>query len=414
MGLTLLKRLSIGIPQGSQGSNVNPILEPIIHNFIVTAITDVTMTIQAYVNPNNAETTVSLFNGVTEIPLPNIPIGDTAVLVTYTITGLLPYTNYSLRLEATNSAGTAISNTIVEHTLEPVELTDGNWAAMYEFDGEHNVTPSANLVSQLRDNSQGNVEGDEIVVNGEFNDTSQWTLNGAATISGGKCNLDTSGFGGIWNMDLSSFAERVYNIRFTIDSIAVGKVRSWSSEISYGNTGSVEEFGVILSNGYIARIGTYNAVLQAVIDYVSQKEVLGKHLVQRTSGNRPLKETAFIEFDGVDNWMRTGNNFGTLGTVYAYVQKIGTDEDFVMQNNLTGLGEFGSGYLRIGSNIAGSSFYNFRLKRMWIRTVTDDAGTIAKLNEWFSRQEVPLGVTPYGVYDNDAVFANQVVWNNGE
>ena len=26
MGLTLLKRLSIGIPQGSQGSNVNPIV----------------------------------------------------------------------------------------------------------------------------------------------------------------------------------------------------------------------------------------------------------------------------------------------------------------------------------------------------------------------------------------------------
>ena len=74
-----------------------------------------------------------------------------------------------------------------------------------------------------------------------------------------------------------------------------------------------------------------------------------------------------------------------------------------MRNDLTGLGEYAGNYLRLGSNQAGTTWYNFRIKKLYIRSVTDSAGTIAKLNEYFSRKDI-VGVLATGIWNDNAIW----------
>lgn len=396
---------------------------PEISDISTSEISDTSFKINANILSNKFDTTITIRYGLTSDVLleqavvtgsPVMGTENNPVAIQSIISGLLPDKKYYYQIVATNVKGVKISEIGSLFTIKPIELTDGNWKAMFDFEGDQNVIAS-NLVSQFRDNFQNNALGNELVPNGDFSTTTGWTLNGAGTITDGKLNLSTSGFTTIWRFDNTAYRYRIYTSSFDVDSIT-GTLKFYCPNPSPANitTPGTKTFQAYIQDGtYVARIGANNASLVAVIDNFSTKEILGNHLVQWTDTNKPTKSTNYIEFDGVNNWMRTSTLINSIGTVYAIVQRVGTDDDFVIRNDFTGIGEFAANYLRIGSNQAGTTWYNVRIKKILIRSVVDSAGTIEKLNEYLNRAEVPLGVTPFGVFSNDAVYDNNAIWNNG-
>ena len=398
------------------GSNVNPILEPIIHDFTVTAITDVTMTIRAFVNPNDAETTVSLFHGVTEIPLPNIPVGDTAVLVTYTITGLLPYTNYSLRLEATNLNGTTVSNVIIEHTLKPIELTDGNWLAMWDAGYEENIRKNNESIALLDTRYGDEVEDFEYIQDPNFEDeevssTSLWDLGQGWSITGGQAvGVGLTSGDRLWHrrplilMDFRAIMKlKLTNVQgsFTALSVRPGATNTpyLNNELmSVSTVGDIE--GLLLTPTKINSIGVVYiyATGDITIDAISLKKLKGISLAaeHNTASNHPVHNLTdgYIGFDGINDRLATGHPTPPIGTVYAMVLRYGIDSTFTLRNDLIGLGEYNTDRMYIGSNVGINEFYQFDMKFMNVRTVTDSQSSIDKLNEWFLREDHDVPMNP--------------------
>ena len=338
----------------------------------------------------------------TIISLPDVTEDD---YVTLTIEDLLPDTSYEWLVRLTTSNGIDISSEQKFDTAIPTELSDGNWYAQFDFDADTNVVDGSNRVSQFRDNFQNNTEGAELIPNGDMSSTTGWTLNGQATIAGGVMNMTAASYGSVWRGDSSANRYKVYNTRFDITSIASGnhRVAHANPPVDFNTSGSKAVLGHISDGTYLMRLQGYPAAT-CVIDNASQKRVLGNHLIQWTDANKPTKETSYITFDGTTDWLRNAVEAGlTFGTVYALVQRIGTDDDFVMRNDLTGLGEYAGNYLRLGSNQAGTTWYNFRIKKLYIRSVVDGAGTIEKLNEYLSREDV-VGVLATGVWNDNAVW----------
>ena len=388
---------------------------------MVIAPSDVDCNVSATINPSKSNAIAAVEYGLTIsygeiVTFPQSPIlANTITSVGTKIQNLLPYKRYFYRITVINSFGTSY-HTGNFMTLEPAELTDGNWYAQFDFDADTNAVDGSNRVSQFRDNFQNNAEGAELIPNGDMSSSTGWTLNGMATISGGVMNFAATTYGSVWRGDSSNNRYKVYNTRFDIVSITSGTVRVAHANpvVDFNTSGSKAVLGHISDGTYLMRLQGYPAAT-AVIDNASQKRVLGNHLIQWTDANKPTKDETHILFNGTTHWLRNAVEAGlTVGTIYAFVQRIGTDTDYVMRNNLTGLGEYAGNYLRLGSNQAGSTWYNFRIKKLYIRSVTDSAGTIDKLNEFLSREdEVPTGVTPFGIYSNTAIFDNNAIWNNG-
>lgn len=411
----LCKNLFLYLPGSLNSNNV-----PSIDNVIASSITDTSFVLSADVTANGKITTVEFQYGLTTlygstaIPLGSPIEADSTATLSVTLSGLLPYKRYFYRVVATNSSGSTIIASNVM-TVEPSELTDGNWYAQFDFDADTNVVDGSNRVSQFRDNFQDNAEGTELIPNGDMSSSTGWSLNGMATISGGVMNFAATTYGSVWRGDSTNNRYKVYNTRFDIVSITSGtlRVNHANPVVDFTTSGSKAVLGHISDGTYLMRLQGYPAAT-AVIDNASQKRVLGNHLIQWTDANKPTKDGTHILFNGTTHWLRNAVEAGlTVGTIYALVQRIGTDTDYVMRNNLTGLGEYAGNYLRLGSNQAGNTWYNFRIKKLYIRSVTDSAGTIDKLNEYLSRNEVPTGVTPFGIYSNTAIFDNNAIWNNG-
>lgn len=139
-----------------QGSNVNQI--PVIPDGTQTSVLNVTDTafdVISSVSTSNS-TVVELEYGTASgvytdtITAEESPISATGD-VNFSLTGLTPYTDYYLRVKATNSAGTAYSNEFVQRTTEPAIISDGNTVAWYDYTEASTITKDgSNFISQWR------------------------------------------------------------------------------------------------------------------------------------------------------------------------------------------------------------------------------------------------------------------------
>ncbi|MFH1119836.1 MAG: hypothetical protein V1775_08425 [Bacteroidota bacterium] len=315
------------------------------------------------------------------------------------LTGLIPYTTYYLRAYATNAAGTSYGNELVFNTPVPSELTDGNNYAHYIFDDNSNIRDGNNLLSQFRDIIQGNAAGSDIFNgSGDFESSAGWTLDAGWSVSDGKLVADATGSGIVYRSAPTSLANAVYNLQYTIDTISGSWFRNINCYPLVNRTiaGSYSQ-NVISENGYLG-LGKQLST-KGKIDNFTAKRIAGNHLVQYNATNQPMVRSTYIQFNGNDNFLRSAVGVESIGSIYIVVQRIGTDDGFVVLNSLADIGQYVNKRLTIGANNTLTSYYNIRIKEILIRNVTDNQATQTKLNTYFGKKimvdgwNVPPGKT---------------------
>ena len=262
-------------------------------------------------------------------------------------------------------------------------LSDGNNWAHYVWDETTNQVLTLSRVFQLRDLIQ-NTPGNELIVasdNRDFSsDTSFYTKDAGVTISGNKLNYTSCPASRRLYRNGLIAAREVIRVQFDIDSItgllqpALGG-QLWDTK---GTTGQYLLDLAVSTGSTRFQLSTSGTSTDAVVDNLSLKKILGNHLVE--IAKPPTKEAAYISYNGADQYSKTAVGGATIGTIYIIGQRIGTDADFDVFNALTGFGEFSGGVLSIGANLTLSAYYNIRIKEILIRTTTDDASTISKIN----------------------------------
>lgn len=418
-----------------QGALLNQIL-PDLSGIEVTDITDVSATISASLTTNSYEAAVEVQYGSTpSLGSTLTPAGSPfakskgPVVVSVDLTGLLPYTWIFYRIVVTTSKGPVATEIYHFNTLEPLELTDGNWVGMYDalYDkNRYTTTPYSNALTELRDTQFDCALGDELVPDPELNSSTGWSGGHATELifADGKVKF------------VGATAQRNFYCAYT-QWRNLHKIVANGVVVTQGNTrvriggGDMQVNGTpagYLQNGdndldvlpinssnyiYIINYSTYPTTVD--IDYISIKPILGNHLAWATlSSYRARLIDDYIQFDGGANHVKDVN-IASIGTVYAHVQRNGIDGDFVHVNTLDNIGALDAANttLYVGRNASGT-YYNLKLKTLNIRSVTDDAGTIAKLNEWFSRDshELPAlfnGILGTGIWNDAAIHDDAAI-----
>jgi hypothetical protein len=236
-----------------------------------------------------------------------------------------------------------------------------NFATLFQDSaGTTPVTAVEQPVGLQLDLSQGLVLGPELVTNGDFSDGSTgWTLDAAATVSGGTLNISTAISLVVASQSFSLTAGKMYEVRATCTSRTSG-----AAGIGTKTGATVSAFTITAAGDYRAYIfaGTANdgirvfstgAGFTGSIDNISVKELPGNHRFQSTSANRPvvsarvnlLTKTEQFE-DAV--WQRAGVNrqilpFGSGSVVNATTAPNGTTTaDLVVPNTTSAVHYVGS------------------------------------------------------------------------
>lgn len=400
---------------------------------------DVEATIAATINPGKSSAIAAIEYGLTtsygEIAtFPQSPItANTITQVGMTISGLLPYKRYFYRITVLNHKGTAYyeGNFI---TLEPFELTDGNWVAMYDATYNKHVMHATNTtqIVELRDKQYDCALGDDLFNNTTFDNSTGWTLTADMTISGGNMNFNNAA------VARSAYAAIVgtndinpVHVEATGVVITAGSARA---RVSYGLNyiagiattalpAGDSSFDMCYTNNiayvYVLNMSPYPTTWS--IGGLRIRKIRGKHLINPDTV-RPTKGLTddFITFTSTQRII--GYTIPALGTVYAKVKRTGIDSDFVLRTDLTNIGEYSAAAdtFTLGANAALSTYYPQQLKFLNIRSVVDSESTKQKLEEWFSRTsyEIPplggLGVTGTGIWNDDAFEADDIIYNDGQ
>lgn len=401
---------------------------PTILSISASAITDVSFTLSGTIVPNGAVTTIVIQYGVNTsysdglITIVDIP-GNSNYNLNQVVSGLLPYKRYFFRVQVLNSNGVAVYiNNII--TLEPVELSDGNWAARYDAVYSKNVMHATNTtqVVELRDSQFDCALGDDLFANYEFDNATGWTLSAEMSISGSSMNFNNAAAGRsayipiVGGADVNPVFVEAEGVVVTAGS-ARGRVGAGANYIAGISTvalpagDSAFEMCFISSTPYVYILNMTNPTTWSIGKFRVRK-IRGRHLINPDTV-RPTKALTddFLNFTGSQRII--GYTYPTIGTVYAFVKRTSIDSDFVMRNDLTNIGQQTGNVLTLGANSALSTYYPQQLKRLALRTVTDSAGTIAKLNEWFSRDSYEIPPISNGVLSN-GIWNDGAIWNDNE
>lgn len=405
------------------GGKSRDIAKPLILN-IVTNISDDNVLINTTINPKGLTTVVSIvYNGLETTPVTVTETGSVSI----PILELIPFTDYQFQIKAVNSIGETLSNIITKKTLKPLELSDGNWVGAYDKTYSKNVNSIdiANGLSELRDTRFDCELGEELSPDFDFNIPANW--NPSNQIVGGKMvftNVNANAQN--YSTTVPIVTHPIKRIVIDIDSIVGGKIHtSYGSGTSNvgGNTTwgattpGISSFDVLHSNStpfiYIYCRAPFPATI--AINSISIKNILGNHFTTLgifTAGkpiNDPINN--YINFDGLYHRLEL-NIPTTIGTIYAIISKPIDYANFYVENSFNQVG-FNTGTVVTLGRSDASTLIAMRLKKIWIRTVTDSAPVIAKLNAWIQRDipfilepEIPLGVLGTGTWNDDATHSD--------
>lgn len=411
----------------------------------VTEITDVSATISASLTTNSYEAAVEVQYGSTpSLGSTLTPAGSPfakskdPVAFSVDLTGLLPYTWVFYRIVVTTSKGPVATEIYHFNTLEPVELTDGNWVAMWDAEYEKNNI-QGNRVVQIWDKQfDGELLDVEINLQPEYDASTGINLTANTRIEDGLFKAIGASSENV-NWRVPSAYDSLIRFRTLYQAVFTGvtitsatflnpTVGGLSQSLIDGTTRSValsEGDSVLVlaipNSGhnaycYIRCSGTFS------IDGYSLKLIKGTHLYAGESYSdmrrHPFYDTLRKCFSFSNNNQRcySSDNVESVGTVYGLVKRDGADDDFVVRNNLDLIGEHNptTKMIVVGCNYAVNQYYKVDIKRLMIRSVTDDAGTIAKLNEWFSRESHELpelfnGILGTGIWNDAAIHDDAAI-----
>lgn len=406
---------------------------PSLNGIVVSDITDISATISANIITNSYEAAVEVQYGSTpSLGSTLTPAGSPfakskdPVAFSVDLTGLLPYSWVFYRIVVTTSKGPVATPVYHFNTLEPVELTDGNWAAMWDANYEKNVINAQNQLAELRDKRFDCALGNEIVPDPEFNSSAGWSgLSATNRIENGQLIFDNAGRGSVaFQMPVEDRVLTIFHIESTGIVYVAGNafVRpgglgdmyvNGAKDLSVANGDYIVDKVTTQMNGYMY-IRIKDAGTTITFNNLSVKRILGNHAIGTLSDQLPVMNytDGFFHFEVDDRLISQA--ISSIGTVYALVRRNGIDSDFAVLNELTGIGEFVTPKLTIGANDALSTFYNLDVKKINIRTVVDSADTISKLNEWFIRESHELpplarGILGTGIWNDAAIHDDAAI-----
>ena len=421
---------------------------PILIDIEVSDITDVSATISASLTTNSYVAEVLVEYGATpslgsSVAPAGSPFAKSKIPVAFSVdlTSLLPYSWVFYRIVVTTSKGPVATPIYHFNTLEPVELTDGNWVGMYDANYEKNAlqsSPYPRSYTEIRDKQFDCALDDvELIPDPEFNSATGWSNSNSPelVIEDGKLKFK--------NSTVQRNLSRLYpnaeigrlhalEVKGIVKTAGGGfRIRLYAStNISNGSSSATlitqdgdiymeyyPEGAVATAYYYIINYSPYPTTLE--FEYASLKVVKGNHLLFGILASRrpykPLETDDFIRFNGTANAL-FARYITNVGTCYGVVKRNGVDSDFVLVNDLTGIGarDTTNDQLWIGREGSTGSFYGFDMKWLNIRSVTDSAEVIAKLNEWFARESHELpplarGILGTGIWNDAAIHDDAAI-----
>jgi len=282
----------------------------------------------------------------------------------------------------------------------PEELSDtANNYGHYIFDDASNRKDTSNLISQLRDLNQSNAVGaDAYGGTGVFDSDTGWALAAGWSVSGGKLNGAPGSASNALRTTGGFVPNAIYKFRVEINTLSgssVGPVNMYTVVGTPAMAAGTWEHDLVATTIYGGL--RKNSASTVVADNLTANRIAGNHLTGTVVGALPLTTATDITFNGTDEYLLSAAGAAAIGSIYIVAQRVGTDEDYVVLNSLAGIGEYAGNSLYIGRNAAGSSYYNVKIKEIFIRLVNDSEAVQSKINAYFEKKKLTDGyLTPMG------------------
>lgn len=212
-------------------------------------------------------------------------------------------------------------------------FSSGQIGAWYDFaDGADlfddsvgtTAVPSAGHIGLALDNSGGMVLGSERIADGTFGTSTGWTL-GTWSISGGT--LNSSGVGGptgdaTYTGGVSTTLGIFHKITFTVVTKTSTQIYFALGSASYvifpAGTGTFTMYLPTTGTDGKLYVRKGDISAQISIDNLSVKSLPGNHARQATTGNQPIWQMTYAEFDAFDDYMTAvAGGGGTTGFLFA-------------------------------------------------------------------------------------------------
>lgn len=213
---------------------------------------------------------------------------------------------------------------IFASTAAGVWYDPSDFSTMYQDSaGLTPVTAVEQPVGLMLDKSKGLARGSELAINGTFVDTTNWTLNATASITGGQLVVTSATSGGTQatNTGGHTVVGKFYLVTFDVVSLSAGSI-SVGTLVTPGAVrsapGSYSQ--VLLAGGTDIVVVSRAAGTTCVVDNVSVKEILGSHILQATTTARPVlsaRVNLLTRTEEITNavWTKTAGGVGTAPVV---------------------------------------------------------------------------------------------------
>lgn len=420
---------------------------PILGEISVIDITDISAVISASIITNSYVSTVEIQYGPTSslgstLSPAGSPFAKSKDPVTFSVnlTGLLPYSWVFYRIVVTTSKGPVATPVYHFNTLQPLELADGLWVGMYDANYAKNPitsAPSPRSYTEIRDKQFDCALDVELIPDPELNSSAGWSGGHSTELifHDGKVKfVGTTAQRNYFRLYPNAEIGRLHALEVKgIVQTAGGGFRirlHYGTNISNGSSAAT----LITQNGDVymeyypegATPTSYYSIINyspyptnLEFEYASLRVIKGNHFLNGILSSRrprkPLETDDFIRFEGTANAL-FARYITNVGTCYGVVKRSGIDSDFVFVNDLTGIGarDATNDQLWIGREGSAGGFYGFDMKWINIRSVTDSPETIAKLNEWFSRESHELpplarGILGSGIWNDAAIHDDTAI-----
>lgn len=178
------------------------------------------------------------------------------------------------------------------------------------------VTAAGQPVGLMLDKSRGAAAGTELITDGQFASSANWTFGSGWTVGGGQA-VKTAGTATNIRQAISVTEGRLYRIVIQ-STLTAGVITPWFMN----NLSQAIVAGAPVTSGFsvqyltapagATQIGFLNdAAFAGTIRSISVKEIAGVHAFQGTAASRPIYQIdgagrPYLLFDGVDDFLVTG------------------------------------------------------------------------------------------------------------
>ena len=236
-----------------------------------------------------------------------------------------------------NAVGDVFKPTTIDMIIRPL-FANGEQGFFYDPNdlstmfqdaaGATPVTGAGRPVGLVLDKSKGLVLGEELVINGSFDDLTSWALDTSSglSITGGQAVFAVTPAYKAFRQLGRVVSGKWYRVVIDVAEITQGSIYIPDIVVTPITTSGIKSY-IVRSNTTNVFLMTANSGATAKVNSVSIKEISGNHAYQTTSSMRPLLVASpqRLDFDTVDDKLITNLPAQLTGcTVVRAIPNVGT------------------------------------------------------------------------------------------